>query len=112
LQPYCAGTPFDDNVVVSGGEDGKMLIWKVEADAFEGWGVEKWVPQDFEPVMRIDALPRKVRQILFHPAAKHVLVSAFGDHTVKLCDLGNTDAPHVSLGEHGSRTLICKHFVR
>ncbi|KAF8521592.1 microtubule binding protein [Hysterangium stoloniferum] len=96
-----AWSPFDDNVVASAGEDGKVLIWKVDADAFEGWGAEKWVPQDFDPVARIEASPRKVGQVVFHPTASHVLASASGDHTIKLWDLGNTDAPRASLGGHG-----------
>ncbi|TDL26513.1 microtubule binding protein [Rickenella mellea] len=84
-------SPHDDSLVVSGGEDGNILLWKVDADAFEGWGAERWVPQDFDPVARINGSPRKIGQVLFHPTAKHVLASASGEHTIKLWDLAYTD---------------------
>lgn len=94
-------SPHNDSVVASGGEDGKVMIWKVEPSTFEGWGEEGWVPQDFDPVARIDASPRKVGQVLFHPSAANVLASASGEHTVKLWDLANTDAPKAVLVGHG-----------
>lgn len=77
------------------------MIWKVESSVFEGWGQEGWVPQDFDPVARIDASPRKIGQVVFHPTASNVLASASGEHTVKLWDLANTeDAKSVLVG-HG-----------
>lgn len=77
------------------------MIWKVDASAFEGWGQEHWDPQDFDPVARIDASPRKIGQVLFHPTAAHVLASASGEHTVKVWDLSHTeDAKSVLVG-HG-----------
>ncbi|KAF7968728.1 hypothetical protein HWV62_29600 [Athelia sp. TMB] len=93
-------SPHNDSVVASGGEDGKVMIWKVEASTFEGWGQEGWVPTDFDPVARIDASPRKIGQVLFHPSASNVLASASGEHTVKLWDLANTDAPKAVLSGH------------
>ncbi|KZT38990.1 microtubule binding protein [Sistotremastrum suecicum HHB10207 ss-3] len=93
--------PFDDSVVASGGEDGKVLIWKVEESQFDAWGGDKWVPVDFDPVARVDASPRKIGQVLFHPTAAHVLASASGEHTVKLWDLNNTDNPKSTLVGHG-----------
>ena len=59
--------------------------------------MDHWEPQDFDPVQRIDASPRKVGQVLFHPTASHVLASASGDHVVKLWDLANCDSPRASL---------------
>lgn len=94
-------SPFDDRVVASGGEDGKVLIWKVEGTEFEGWGAEKWVPQDFDPVARISGSARKVGQLAFHPTASHVLASATGDHLVKLWDLNDTDDARSTLSGHG-----------
>ncbi|KAG6818437.1 hypothetical protein H0H93_004988 [Arthromyces matolae] len=94
-------SPHNDSVVASGAEDGKVLIWKVEESAFEGWGQENWVPQDFDPVARIDASPRKIGQVLFHPTATNVLASASGEHTVKLWDLANTEDARSVLVGHG-----------
>ncbi|CAL1713917.1 unnamed protein product [Somion occarium] len=94
-------SPFNDSVVASGGEDGKVMIWKVESSAFDNWGGEGWEPQDFDPVARIDVSPRRVGQVLFHPTAEHVLATATGDHVVKLWDLGNPEQPRSVLGGHG-----------
>jgi coronin-1B/1C/6 len=94
-------SPFNDSVVASGGDDGKIMIWKVEAAAFDGWGQEHWVPQDFDPVARIDGSARRIGQVLFHPTAEQVLATASGDQVVKLWDLGSTDSPKSILGGHG-----------
>ncbi|PSR72204.1 hypothetical protein PHLCEN_2v11911 [Hermanssonia centrifuga] len=94
-------SPFNDSIVASAGEDGKAMIWKVESSMFEGWGLEGWEPQDFDPVARIDATPRRVGQVLFHPTAEHVLATATGEHTVKLWDLANPESAKSVLSGHG-----------
>jgi coronin-1B/1C/6 len=33
-------SPHNDKVVASAGEDGKVMVWKVEPETFEGWGAE------------------------------------------------------------------------
>ncbi|KAF6753383.1 hypothetical protein DFP72DRAFT_1069372 [Ephemerocybe angulata] len=90
-------SPHNDSIVASGGEDGKTMIWKVEASAFEGWGTDGWEAQDFDPVLRIDASARKVGQVLFHPTASNVLATASGDALVKLWDLANPEEPRTVL---------------
>ncbi|KAH9479140.1 Coronin-like protein crn1 [Psilocybe cubensis] len=94
-------SPHHDSIVASGGEDGKVMIWKVEPSLFEGWGQEGWVAQDFDPVLRIDASPRKVGQVLFHPTAENVVASSSGEYTVKLWDLANPEDPRAVLTGHG-----------
>ena len=93
-------SPFQDNVVVSGGEDGKILVYKVDPHEFEGWGGDKWQPVDFEPVARIAGSARKIGQVQFHPTAAHVLAAASGDYVVKLWDLGSPEEPKITLVGH------------
>ncbi|KAG9119776.1 Coronin-like protein crn1, partial [Ceratobasidium sp. 392] len=93
-------SPFSDSVVVSGGEDGRVLVWKVESSQFDGWGGE-WRPRDFDPVASISGSGRKVGQVLFHPIAENVVAaSTVGDGTVRLWDLANTDDAKISFTGH------------
>ena len=93
-------SPHDDNLVASAGDDGKLMVWKIDDAAFEGWGVEGWEPRDFDPVLRIDASARKVGQVLWHPTAQNVVAGACGDYTVKLWDLANPEDPRNTLRGH------------
>ena len=65
-----AWSPFDDNLVVSGSEDGKsklhlprileqadevVCIWKIQDSLFEGWGEDGWVAEDLSPDGKLNA---------------------------------------------------------
>lgn len=94
-------SPHNDSIVASGGEDGKIMLWKVDPSHFEGWGAEGWVAQDFDPILRIDGSARKIGQVLFHPTASNVIASASGEHTVKLWDLAQPEDARSVLSGHG-----------
>ncbi|OCF30801.1 deoxyuridine 5'-triphosphate nucleotidohydrolase [Kwoniella heveanensis CBS 569] len=96
-----AWSPFDDQIVASAGEDGKVFIWKVEDSLFEGWGEEHWAPQDLSPQARLSAGGRKVGQVVFHPTSSNLLTAASGDHLVRLWDISTgDDTPKIILKGH------------
>lgn len=97
-----AWSPFDDSIVASAGEDGKIFIWKIEDSLFEGWGDDGWTPQELSPKTRLNAGGRKVGQVEFHPTASNLLTSASGDHLIRLWDIENgTESPTITLKGHG-----------
>ncbi|WWC97410.1 hypothetical protein V866_004289 [Kwoniella sp. B9012] len=96
-----AWSPFDDNIVASAGEDGKVLVWKVQDTLFEGWGEDHWVPEDLSPELRLSAGGRKVGQVIFHPTSSNLLTAASGDHLVRLWDISSgEDSPKITLKGH------------
>ncbi|WWC85478.1 uncharacterized protein L201_000342 [Kwoniella dendrophila CBS 6074] len=96
-----AWSPFDDNIVASAGEDGKVLVWKVEDSLFEGWGEDTWAPVDLSPQSRLSAGGRKVGQVIFHPTSSNLLTAASGDHLVRLWDISKgDDSPKITLKGH------------
>ncbi|KAF7370174.1 Coronin [Mycena sanguinolenta] len=81
-------SPHNDRVVASAGEDGKVMIWKVEPNGwteieFFGGHTQAGRRRTLTPVARLDASARKVGQVLFHPTASNVVASASGEHVVK-----------------------------
>ncbi|WVQ76929.1 hypothetical protein IAR50_006608 [Cryptococcus sp. DSM 104548] len=96
-----AWNPFDDNVVASAGEDGKIFVWKVEDSLFEGWGEDHWEPKDLSPAAKFSAGGRKVGQVIFHPTSSNLLTSASGDHLVRLWDISSSSPnPEIVLQGH------------
>jgi coronin-1B/1C/6 len=88
--------PFDDSLLASGSDDGKVFLWRVP----EGFSLhtDAEEPADVSPVGRLSGHSRKVGHVLFNPAAANVLASSSGDYTVKLWDI-----------EHGQARLALKH---
>ncbi|KAG9243605.1 hypothetical protein BJ878DRAFT_510081 [Calycina marina] len=78
--------PFNDRIIASGSDDGKVFIWEVPqgftlySDADE--------PTDIAPISKLTGHSRKVGQVLFNPAAENILASASGDYTIKIWDIG------------------------
>ncbi|KAF2732070.1 actin-binding protein-like protein [Polyplosphaeria fusca] len=78
-------SPFNDHLLSSASDDGKVFIWKVP-DGFTLYTDAEEVP-DVAPVARLTGHLRKVGHVLFNPAAENVLASASGDYTVKIWDV-------------------------
>ncbi|KAF2277960.1 actin-binding protein-like protein [Westerdykella ornata] len=78
-------SPFNDSLIASASDDGKVFIWKVPEGFTLHTDAEE--PADVAPVARLSGHMRKVGHVLFNPAAENVLASASGDYTVKIWDV-------------------------
>jgi len=87
-------SPFNDSLISSASDDGKVFIWKVP----EGFSLhtDAEEPPDVSPVAKLSGHMRKVGHVLFNTAAENVLASASGDYTVKLWDV-EAGAPQLTL---------------
>lgn len=88
--------PFNDHIIASGSDDGKIFIWHVPKDFTLFTDAEE--PADVAPVSKLAGHSRKVGQVVFNPAAENILASASGDFSIKLWDIGT-----------GQSTLALKH---
>ncbi|KAL6811021.1 hypothetical protein GGI42DRAFT_205846 [Trichoderma sp. SZMC 28013] len=86
--------PFNDRIIASASEDGKVFIWEVPQD-FTLYTDAEVIP-DVSPVSKLGGHTRKVGQVLFNPAADNILASASGDFTIKLWDIA-TGQNHLTL---------------
>ncbi|BGP14434.1 hypothetical protein JCM10213_004557 [Rhodosporidiobolus nylandii] len=79
-------SPFDDSIVASVGEDGKLALTKVDDELLhDAWsGARKDLP-DLTPVWSTSAHGRKAGHARFHPSANGVLATASTD--VKIWDV-------------------------
>ena len=89
-------SPFNDDIIASGADDGKVFLWQVPDDFTLLTDAEE--PPDVKPVGKLSRHSRKVGHVLFNPAAENVLASSSGDYTVKMWDL-----------EDGKAKLTLKH---
>ncbi|CAK1364755.1 unnamed protein product [Cercospora beticola] len=78
-------SPFDDNIIASASDDGKVFLWQVPENFQLRTDAEE--PEDVKPVGKLSGHSRKVGHVLFNPAAENVLASSSGDFTVKIWDL-------------------------
>ncbi|KHN99501.1 coronin-6 [Metarhizium album ARSEF 1941] len=83
--------PFNDRVIASGSEDGKVFVWEVPRDFTLYTDAEEIT--DVSPVCKLAGHSRKVGQVLFNPAAENILASASGDFTIKIWDVDTGKAP-------------------
>ncbi|KAK3896936.1 hypothetical protein C8A05DRAFT_39516 [Staphylotrichum tortipilum] len=77
--------PFNDRIIASASDDGKVFIWEVPKN-FTLYTDAEEVPS-VSPVSRLPGHSRKVGHVLFNPAAEGILASSSGDFTVKLWDI-------------------------
>ncbi|KAK9436082.1 WD40-repeat-containing domain protein [Metarhizium brunneum] len=82
--------PFNDHIIASGSEDGKVFVWEVPRDFTLYTDAEDIT--DVSPVGKLAGHSRKVGQVLFNPAAENILASASGDFTIKIWDVGTGQA--------------------
>lgn len=72
-----AFNPFDDDLVASSGEDGKVVLTRIdEGKLFAALRSEKAEVVDLEPVARLSGHTRKAGLVKWHPAAEGLLASA------------------------------------
>ncbi|QIX01010.1 hypothetical protein AMS68_006527 [Peltaster fructicola] len=89
-------SPFNDDLIASGSDDGKVFLWKVPENFTLHTDAEEI--EDVKPVGKLSGHSRKVGHVLFNPAAENILASSSGDYTIKLWDL-----------EDGQSKLTLKH---
>ncbi|EGP89420.1 unnamed protein product [Zymoseptoria tritici ST99CH_1A5] len=78
-------SPFDDSILASASDDGKVFLWQVPDNFTLRTDAEE--PEDVKPVGKLSGHSRKVGHVLFNPAAENVLASSSGDYTIKIWDL-------------------------
>ncbi|KAG5947014.1 hypothetical protein E4U53_006492 [Claviceps sorghi] len=83
--------PFNDRVIASASEDGKVFLWEVPQDFTLHTDAEEIT--DVSPVSKLTGHSRKVGQVLFNPSAQNILASASGDFTVKIWDISTGQNP-------------------
>lgn len=86
--------PFDDSIIASGSDDGKVFVWQVPENFTLHTDADE--PTDVSPVHKLSGHTRKVGHVLFNPSAANVLASSSGDATVKLWDLASNN-PRLTL---------------
>ncbi|KAK1462373.1 PH domain-containing protein [Colletotrichum melonis] len=84
--------PFNDRVIASGSEDGKVFLWQVPENFTLYTDADE--PADVSPVSKLAGHSRKVGQVQFNPAAENILASASGDFTIKLWDITTGSPTH------------------
>lgn len=85
--------PFDDDVVASGSDDGKIGIWRVPED----YDIAPENPEeirDVQPVKFLTGHSKKVGHVQWHPVAENVLASSSHDYSLKIWDVEEAKCLH------------------
>jgi coronin-1B/1C/6 len=86
--------PFDDSIVASGSDDGKIAIWKVPDNFTLKRLQEADEIRDVTPIKKLSGHSKKVGHVQFHPVAKNVLASSSGDYTIKIWDVDSGEVKY------------------
>ncbi|PLN81852.1 putative actin-binding protein [Aspergillus taichungensis] len=79
--------PFNDDLVASASDDGKVLLWRVPDNFTVRPDVDADDIRDVAPVGKLSGHPKKIGHLLFNPAAENILATASGDFTIKVWDV-------------------------
>lgn len=90
-----AWSPFDDSIVASAGEDGRVAITKIDEEILlEAWSGDSTEVRDLEPMYKFAGHGRKAGHVAWHPTSNGVLASASTE--VKIWDVGAQSAVYTS----------------
>lgn len=88
-------SPFNDSIVASAGEDGRVAITHVDDQLLrDAWNGDAAEVKDLEPVSKFSAHGRKAGHVLWHPTADGILASASTE--VKIWDVEAGQAVYTS----------------
>ncbi|PWY89617.1 actin-binding protein [Aspergillus sclerotioniger CBS 115572] len=88
--------PFNDDLIASGSDDGKVMLWRVPENFTLHPDVDVDEIQDVAPIGKLAGHSKKIGHVLFNPAAENILATASGDYTVKIWDI-EAGAPKLTL---------------
>ncbi|ODV93727.1 hypothetical protein PACTADRAFT_35477 [Pachysolen tannophilus NRRL Y-2460] len=82
-------SPFDDEVVVSAGDDGKISVWRIPTDfSFHNYVDENNEIKDIkQPLKTLQGHKRKVGALKFNPVVENILASSSLDYSVKIWNI-------------------------
>ncbi|UZJ56353.1 hypothetical protein CBS101457_005673 [Exobasidium rhododendri] len=105
IYPLCRGhtatvldtafSPFHEDIVVSGADDGTLGVWRIDPSHFQILDLSEKEKEkaggvkDFVPLARISTGTRKIGQVVFHPTAEGIVAVSTSDHQVRLYDLSS-----------------------
>lgn len=86
--------PHNDDMFATGAEDTNIKIWSVPEDwePTDSHGDAKPGKDQSESLADLEAHKKKVTLLRYHPTAANTLMSASGDHTVKIWDCQSCSA--------------------
>lgn len=88
--------PFHDNIVCTGGDDGKCMLWGIPPGGL--------TQTTADPLVTLSGHQRKVNVLRFHPTAEHVVASGSADNFIKIWD-AEAGVDKVSIEDHPAMIL-------